>query len=75
MSVDTRDKRFSLIGLAKPMVRCLQNPSGSIGQSGRQMLEFLYSGILASAPTHFNPAWAANCNVVVLIPQPTQVQR
>lgn len=48
MAIDSRDKRFSLIGLASPFVRCLQNPTGTVGLAARQMLEFLYSGI---APT------------------------
>ncbi len=49
MAVDTRDKRFSILGMASAFVRLLQNPSGTIAQSGRQCLEFLYSGILAGA--------------------------
>jgi hypothetical protein len=51
LAVDTRDKRASLIGLAKPWVRLLQTPTGTIGQGGRQMLEMLYAGIAAAGPT------------------------
>jgi hypothetical protein len=50
VSVDTRDKRFSMIGLAKPFVRLLANPTGTIGQASRQAFVFLYTGILASGP-------------------------
>jgi hypothetical protein len=50
MAVDTRDKRMSMLGLAKASVRLFQNPTGTIGAAARAILEFLYSGILPSAP-------------------------
>ncbi len=48
--VDTRDKRFSLIGLTAPTVREQQNPTGTIGAPARAMLLFLYSGIALALP-------------------------
>lgn len=50
MAINTRDKRMSMIGLAKPYLRLFQNPTGTIGAAARAMLEFLYSGIGASPP-------------------------
>lgn len=50
MPIDSRDKRFSLMGMGSAFVRLLQNPLATIAQSGRQLLEFLYSGILSGAP-------------------------
>jgi hypothetical protein len=46
MSLDTRDKRFSMIGIGQATVRFMQNPTGTIGQIAKAMLEYLYAGIL-----------------------------
>lgn len=56
MAVDTRDKRMSMIGLASPIRRLFQNPAGTVGAAAREMLEFLYSGIAAAAPTAYSVA-------------------
>lgn len=50
MAVDTRDKRFSMLGLASSTVREQQNPTGTIGAPARLLLLFLYAGIAASNP-------------------------
>lgn len=51
MAVNTRDKRFSMLGTARATVRQFQNPTGTIGAAARAMLEFLYGGIALSPPT------------------------
>lgn len=51
MSVDTRDKRFSMIGITSPILREQQNPAGAIGTAARAMLLFLYAGIALAPPT------------------------
>lgn len=48
MPVDSRDKRASAIGVDRVPPRLEQNPSGVIGQSGRQIAGLVYSGILAA---------------------------
>lgn len=53
--LDTRDKRMSMLGIAKASTRLLQNPTGTIGAAARAMLEFLYSGILPAAPVAATP--------------------
>lgn len=50
MAVDTRDKRFSMIGLTSPTLIEQQNPTGAIGAPARALLLFLYSGIALSPP-------------------------
>jgi hypothetical protein len=50
MAVDTRDKRFSILGLASDTVREQQNPTGTIGAPARAMLLFLYAGIALASP-------------------------
>lgn len=60
MAVDTRDKRMSMIGLAKPFVRLLKNPAGSVDAAARAMLLFLYRGIGLAPPAVATPRVAAN---------------
>ncbi len=55
MAADTRDKRFSMIGIVSPIVRLMQNPTGTIGALARAMLEFLYAGILPAGPPVGHP--------------------
>jgi hypothetical protein len=50
MALDTRDKRFSMIGLTSPIMREQQNPTGTVSAPAREMLLFLYSGIALAAP-------------------------
>ena len=51
MAVDTRDKRFSMMGLGSPVPRVLPNPDGTIGDQDRAMFIYLYHGIaLGGAP-------------------------
>jgi hypothetical protein len=52
MAVDTRDKRFSIMGLSQPVPSLYANPDGTIGTQDRAQLVFLYAGIsLGGAPT------------------------
>lgn len=71
----SRDTRASTLGVNSSAPRLEQNPSGTIAQSGRQIAGLVYSGILARNPVAFKPAWASNCNVIVVSPQPQQIQR
>jgi hypothetical protein len=50
---DTRDKRFSMIGLAKPWLRAFKNPTGTVDAEARAMLLFLYGGIPLDSPVAF----------------------
>ena len=45
MAVDTRDKRFSMMGLANVNPSMMANPDASIDDPDRAMLLFLYHGI------------------------------
>ena len=47
MAVDTAIKRASVIGVGSPIPRLLPIPSGTVGAGPRQMLAYLYIGILA----------------------------
>lgn len=49
MSVDSRDKRMSLIGFGLPILVVLPNPDGTIGTQDRAMLLWLYHGIALEA--------------------------
>lgn len=51
MSVDTRDKRFSMIGFGTPWRRQMQNPIGSIDAPARAELLCLYYGITPAKVT------------------------
>ena len=45
MSIDSRDKRFSIMGLGQPAPSLYGNPDGTIGSDNRAQLLYLYSGI------------------------------
>lgn len=64
MSVDSRDKRFSLVSLSLPYGRVLPNPDGGFSTTAdRAQLEYLYA--FGAAPIVFNPAWATSSNAVL----------
>lgn len=65
MAVDTRDKRFSMLGLASPVRREQKNPTGTIAAVAREMLLFLYAGIALAAPT----SYSVSPNHKLIIPQ------
>lgn len=50
MAVDTRDKRFSMMGLANVNPSMMADPDASIDGPDRAMLIFLYHGITLAAP-------------------------
>lgn len=50
MSVDTRNKRMSLIGIGSPVPSVLPNPDGTIGATDRAHLLWLYAGIVLLYP-------------------------
>lgn len=50
MAVDTRNKRFSLLGLAVPILLVLPAPDAAINQADRQQLAYCYAGIAADSP-------------------------
>ena len=45
MAVDTRDKRFSMMGLLQPVPSILPNPDGTIDSNDMYQYIFLYHGI------------------------------
>lgn len=51
MAVDTRDKRFSMIGFMADTPWIMANPDGTIGAGDRAMLLNLYAGISLSEDT------------------------
>lgn len=52
MAVDTRDKRFSMIGIGSALFKAMPNPDGGFASAAdRQMLAYTYSGIAADAPS------------------------
>lgn len=51
MAVDTAQKRFSSISVSQPWRGVMSLPSGSITQDIRQVISYLYSGILAQVIT------------------------
>lgn len=54
MAVDTRNKRFSLLGLAVPMALVLPLADATIGQADRQQFAYCYSGIAFEAASALN---------------------
>lgn len=48
--IDTRQKRFSMLGWGMPWVPTLPVPDGGFNQADQQELLFSYSGILWLAP-------------------------
>jgi len=52
MAVDTRDKRFSMLGFGRGFFMSAPNPDGGFASAGdRAMLAYLYSGIALGAAT------------------------
>jgi len=49
MAIDSRDKRFSIIGLSNPIPSNLANPDTAIASSDRALLLFLYAGLALAA--------------------------
>lgn len=49
MAVDTRDKRFSLIGFGSPTPRVLPIADGTFSAADRAMLLYLYHGLTLGA--------------------------
>ena len=45
MAVDTRNKRFSMLGLNQPGLSPLPNPDGAFSDADRAMFLYLYHGI------------------------------
>lgn len=45
MSVDSRDKRMSMIGLCQPVPSVLPNPDGSVDMADKAMFIWLYFGL------------------------------
>lgn len=66
---------MSMLSLNEQDNLVMVNPIGAVGRPGREQLLNLYSGIPLDAPPMFDPQWAINCNVVLLVPEPTQIQR
>ena len=54
MAVDTRNKRFSMLGLAQARMvpYVLPNPDGSFSTQDRAQLAFMYAGIALDAPVN-----------------------
>ena len=50
MAIDTRDKRFSIMGLFQPVPSIWPNPDGTIGVQDRAQYATLYYGISLSSP-------------------------
>jgi hypothetical protein len=50
MAADTRNKRFSMVGLGLPLGFPVANPATGVSASDRLMLLFLYAGIGLSEP-------------------------
>jgi len=48
--LDTRDKRFSILGLDLPFPRVFPNPDGAISANDRQQFIGKYEGIAFGAP-------------------------
>lgn len=46
MAINTRNKRFSLLGLAVPMMAVLPLADGTIIQADRQQFAYSYAGLL-----------------------------
>lgn len=55
MAVDSRDKRFSMIGLLQPVPSIFPNPDGTIGTQDRAQYDLLYHGIALDAPVAVVP--------------------
>ena len=64
MAIDTSAKRFSIMGMANPMIK-LVIPAGAVGAAGRATFIDVYSGITLDNPSGFQAAWASNRNVII----------
>lgn len=52
MAVDTRNKRFSMIGFGRGVFGAMPNPDGGFAVAAdRAQLSYLYAGITLSAPS------------------------
>lgn len=49
MAIDTKEKRFSMIGFGNPMIKHVI-PQGSVGATSRATLLDLYSGVALDNP-------------------------
>ena len=59
MAIDSKAKRFSMMGLGSPSSRTLPPPDGSINAADRAHFLGLYSGIALSNPSAAVAALAA----------------
>jgi len=68
MSIDTRNKRLSIMNLGQPWRTTLPIPSGSFSQGDRQQLLYGYSGILwgADVDTYLSYISASGWLIVVV---------
>lgn len=52
MAVDTRDKRFSILGFGRGVFGATPNPDGGFAVAAdRAQISYLYAGIALSAPS------------------------
>ena len=70
MSLDTRDKRMSMIGFGESYSAMMQDPTGTVGAPARAMLLELYSGFSLDPPSVFNPAWTRRTNQIIGVTAP-----
>lgn len=54
MAVDTRDKRFSIVGLTSPTIPALPNPDGTLDIDDRPQLLKLYAGFSLTGGSAFD---------------------
>lgn len=57
MTVDSRDKRFSIMGLSQPVPSVFSNPDGTVGTQDRAQWVFLYHGLALDAPAVASHLW------------------
>jgi hypothetical protein len=65
MAIDTRNKRFSILGLHQPVPSLAPDPDGAFTAADRAMWLFLYHGIALGGAAAFKAAWARGCNAVI----------
>lgn len=66
MAIDTRDKRFSMLAIGSGLFKAMPNPDGGFGSAAdRQMLAYMYSGIVADAPTVSASSFGTNIRSAV----------
>lgn len=75
MAIDTRDKRFSMMGFGAPTPRVLPNPAGTFNAADRAMLLYLYHGLTLSSPaapvTIAVTLYVPNPAATLYVPSPT----